>query len=298
MKENKNQKNTLNNKSQFKSTKNSTDSNLNDEKLLFDSSFTSSNNSSYQKSLLNLNISSNEIMSKEEYNKNMENLSKMLKNNFISTPIYEDDIFNSSEKKLSKENLLNDENNITKHYFKTKEEIKEKRKNKLSTIKKNKSSDFSSLKTISELKNLIGSNFNINSFQFQISNDDFKSINNNNKNFQLFKNEKKILKSIKRKGENENKEEFIIKKKRHLIKKINLNNSVIIYKSKEISFDLENQKEEFFGINNRYSLRHRIPKLIPFMGEKIEYVYLKKDSGPSINKIISTRLAKSFKEIL
>ena len=298
MKENKNQKNTLNNKSQFKSTKNSTDSNLNDEKLVFDSSFTSSNNSSYQKSLLNLNISSNEIMSKEEYNKNMENLSKMLKNNFISTPIYEDDIFNSSEKKLSKENLLNDENNITKHYFKTKEEIKEKRKNKLSTIKKNKSSDFSSLKTISELKNLIGSNFNINSFQFQISNDDFKSINNNNKNFQLFKNEKKILKSIKRKGENENKEEFIIKKKRHLIKKINLNNSVIIYKSKEISFDLENQKEEFFGINNRYSLRHRIPKLIPFMGEKIEYVYLKKDSGPSINKIISTRLAKSFKEIL
>ena len=298
MKENKNQKNTLNNKSQFKSTKNSTDSNLNDEKLLFDSSFTSSNNSSYQKSLLNLNISSNEIMSKEEYNKNMENLSKMLKNNFISTPIYEDDIFNSSEKKLSKENLLNDENNITKHYFKTKEEIKEKRKNKLSTIKKNKSSDFSSLKTISELKNLIGSNFNINSFQFQISNDDFKSINNNNKNFQLFKNEKKILKSIKRKGENENKEEFIIKKKRHLIKKINLNNSVIIYKSKEISFDLENQKEEFFGINNRYSLRHRIPKLIPFMGEKIEYVYLKKDSGPSINKIISTRLSKSFKEIL
>ena len=298
MKENKNQKNTLNNKSQFKSTKNSTDSNLNDEKLLFDSSFTSSNNSSYQKSLLNLNISSNEIMSKEEYNKNMENLSKMLKNNFISTPIYEDDIFNSSEKKLSKENLLNDENNVTKHYFKTKEEIKEKRKNKLSTIKKNKSSDFSSLKTISELKNLIGSNFNINSFQFQISNDDFKSINNNNKNFQLFKNEKKILKSIKRKGENENKEEFIIKKKRHLIKKINLNNSVIIYKSKEISFDLENQKEEFFGINNRYSLRHRIPKLIPFMGEKIEYVYLKKDSGPSINKIISTRLAKSFKEIL
>ena len=298
MKENKNQKNTLNNKSQFKSTKNSTDSNLNDEKLLFDSSFTSSNNSSYQKSLLDLNISSNEIMSKEEYNKNMENLSKMLKNNFISTPIYEDDIFNSSEKKLSKENLLNDENNITKHYFKTKEEIKEKRKNKLSTIKKNKSSDFSSLKTISELKNLIGSNFNINSFQFQISNDDFKSINNNNKNFQLFKNEKKILKSIKRKGENENKEEFIIKKKRHLIKKINLNNSVIIYKSKEISFDLENQKEEFFGINNRYSLRHRIPKLIPFMGEKIEYVYLKKDSGPSINKIISTRLAKSFKEIL
>ena len=298
MKENKNQKNTLNNKSQFKSTKNSTDSNLNDEKLLFDSSFTSSNNSSYQKSLLNLNISSNEIMSKEEYNKNMENLSKMLKNNFISTPIYEDDIFNSSEKKLSKENLLNDENNVTKHYFKTKEEIKEKRKNKLSTIKKNKSSDFSSLKTISELKNLIGSNFNINSFQFQISNDDFKSINNNNKNFQLFKNEKKILKSIKRKGENENKEEFIIKKKRHLIKKINLNNSVIIYKSKEIIFDLENQKEEFFGINNRYSLRHRIPKLIPFMGEKIEYVYLKKDSGPSINKIISTRLAKSFKEIL
>ena len=298
MKENKNQKNTLNNKSQFKSTKNSTDSNLNDEKLLFDSSFTSSNNSSYQKSLLDLNISSNEIMSKEEYNKNMENLSKMLKNNFISTPIYEDDIFNSSEKKLSKENLLNDENNITKHYFKTKEEIKEKRKNKLSSIKKNKSSDFSSLKTISELKNLIGSNFNINSFQFQISNDDFKSINNNNKNFQLFKNEKKILKSIKRKGENENKEEFIIKKKRHLIKKINLNNSVIIYKSKEISFDLENQKEEFFGINNRYSLRHRIPKLIPFMGEKIEYVYLKKDSGPSINKIISTRLAKSFKEIL
>ena len=298
MKENKNQKNTLNNKSQFKSTKNSTDSNLNDEKLLFDSSFTSSNNSSYQKSLLNLNISSNEIMSKEEYNKNMANLSKMLKNNFISTPIYEDDIFNSSEKKLSKENLLNDENNITKHYFKTKEEIKEKRKNKLSSIKKNKSSDFSSLKTISELKNLIGSNFNINSFQFQISNDDFKSINNNNKNFQLFKNEKKILKSIKRKGENENKEEFIIKKKRHLIKKINLNNSVIIYKSKEISFDLENQKEEFFGINNRYSLRHRIPKLIPFMGEKIEYVYLKKDSGPSINKIISTRLAKSFKEIL
>ena len=298
MKENKNQKNTLNNKSQFKSTKNSTDANLNDEKLLFDSSFTSSNNSSYQKSLLNLNISSNEIMSKEEYNKNMENLSKMLKNNFISTPIYEDDIFNSSEKKLSKENLLNDENNITKHYFKTKEEIKEKRKNKLSSIKKNKSSDFSSLKTISELKNLIGSNFNINSFQFQISNDDFKSINNNNKNFQLFKNEKKILKSIKRKGENENKEEFIIKKKRHLIKKINLNNSVIIYKSKEISFDLENQKEEFFGINNRYSLRHRIPKLIPFMGEKIEYVYLKKDSGPSINKIISTRLAKSFKEIL
>ena len=298
MKENKNQKNTLNNKSQFKSTKNSTDSNLNDEKLVFDSSFTSSNNSSYQKSLLNLNISSNEIMSKEEYNKNMENLSKMLKNNFISTPIYEDDIFNSSEKKLSKENLLNDENNITKHYFKTKEEIKEKRKNKLSTIKKNKSSDFSSLKTISELKNLIGSNFNINSFQFQISNDDFKSINNNNKNFQLFKNEKKILKSIKRKGENENKEEFIIKKKRHLIKKINLNNSVIIYKSKEIIFDLENQKEEFFGINNRYSLRHRIPKLIPFMGEKIEYVYLKKDSGPSINKIISTRLAKSFKEIL
>ena len=298
MKENKNQKNTLNNKSQFKSTKNSTDSNLNDEKLLFDSSFTSSNNSSYQKSLLNLNISSNEIMSKEEYNKNMENLSKMLKNNFISTPIYEDDIFNSSEKKLSKENLLNDENNITKHYFKTKEEIKEKRKNKLSTIKKNKNSDFSSLKTISELKNLIGSNFNINSFQFQISNDDFKSINNNNKNFQLLKNEKKILKSIKRKGENENKEEFIIKKKRHLIKKINLNNSVIIYKSKEISFDLENQKEEFFGINNRYSLRHRIPKLIPFMGEKIEYVYLKKDSGPSINKIISTRLAKSFKEIL
>lgn len=298
MKENKNQKNTLNNKSQFKSTKNSTDSNLNDEKLVFDSSFTSSNNSSYQKSLLNLNISSNEIMSKEEYNKNMENLSKMLKNNFISTPIYEDDIFNSSEKKLSKENLLNDENNITKHYFKTKEEIKEKRKNKLSSIKKNKSSDFSSLKTISELKNLIGSNFNINSFQFQISNDDFKSINNNNKNFQLFKNEKKILKSIKRKGENENKEEFIIKKKRHLIKKINLNNSVIIYKSKEISFDLENQKEEFFGINNRYSLRHRIPKLIPFMGEKIEYVYLKKDSGPSINKIISTRLAKSFKEIL
>ncbi len=298
MKENKNQKNTLNNKSQFKSTKNSTDSNLNDEKLLFDSSFTSSNNSSYQKSLLDLNISSNEIMSKEEYNKNMENLSKMLKNNFISTPIYEDDIFNSSEKKLSKENLLNDENNVTKHYFKTKEEIKEKRKNKLSTIKKNKSSDFSSLKTISELKNLIGSNFNINSFQFQISNDDFKSINNNNKNFQLFKNEKKILKSIKRKGENENKEEFIIKKKRHLIKKINLNNSVIIYKSKEIIFDLENQKEEFFGINNRYSLRHRIPKLIPFMGEKIEYVYLKKDSGPSINKIISTRLAKSFKEIL
>ena len=298
MKENKNQKNTLNNKSQFKSTKNSTDSNLNDEKLLFDSSFTSSNNSSYQKSLLNLNISSNEIMSKEEYNKNMENLSKMLKNNFISTPIYEDDIFNSSEKKLSKQNLLNDENNVTKHYFKTKEEIKEKRKNKLSTIKKNKSSDFSSLKTISELKNLIGSNFNINSFQFQISNDDFKSINNNNKNFQLFKNEKKILKSIKRKGENENKEEFIIKKKRHLIKKINLNNSVIIYKSKEISFDLENQKEEFFGINNRYSLRHRIPKLIPFMGEKIEYVYLKKDSGPSINKIISTRLSKSFKEIL
>lgn len=298
MKENKNQKNTLNNKSQFKSTKNSTDSNLNDEKLLFDSSFTSSNNSSYQKSLLNLNISSNEIMSKEEYNKNMENLSKMLKNNFISTPIYEDDIFNSSEKKLSKENLLNDENNITKHYFKTKEEIKEKRKNKLSSIKKNKSSDFSSLKTISELKNLIGSNFNINSFQFQISNDDFKSINNNNKNFQLFKNEKKILKSIKRKGENENKEEFIIKKKRHLIKKINLNNSVIIYKSKEIIFDLENQKEEFFGINNRYSLRHRIPKLIPFMGEKIEYVYLKKDSGPSINKMISTRLAKSFKEIL
>lgn len=298
MKENKNQKNTLNNKSQFKSTKNSTDSNLNDEKLVFDSSFTSSNNSSFQKSLLNLNISSNEIMSKEEYNKNMENLSKMLKNNFISTPIYEDDIFNSSEKKLSKENLLNDENNITKHYFKTKEEIKEKRKNKLSTIKKNKSSDFSSLKTISELKNLIGSNFNINSFQFQISNDDFKSINNNNKNFQLFKNEKKTLKSIKRKGENENKEEFIIKKKRHLIKKINLNNSVIIYKSKEIIFDLENQKEEFFGINNRYSLRHRIPKLIPFMGEKIEYVYLKKDSGPSINKIISTRLAKSFKEIL
>ena len=298
MKENKNQKNTLNNKSQFKSTKNSTDSNLNDEKLVFDSSFTSSNNSSYQKSLLNLNISSNEIMSKEEYNKNMENLSKMLKNNFISTPIYEDDIFNSSEKKLSKENLLNDENNITKHYFKTKEEIKEKRKNKLSSIKKNKSSDFSSLKTISELKNLIGSNFNINSFQFQISNDDFKSINNNNKNFQLFKNEKKILKSIKRKGENENKEEFIIKKKRHLIKKINLNNGVIIYKSKEIIFDLENQKEEFFGINNRYSLRHRIPKLIPFMGEKIEYVYLKKDSGPSINKIISTRLAKSFKEIL
>jgi hypothetical protein len=298
MKENKNQKNTLNNKSQFKSTKNSTDSNLNDEKLVFDSSFTSSNNSSYQKSLLDLNISSNEIMSKEEYNKNMENLSKMLKNNFISTPIYEDDIFNSSEKKLSKENLLNDENNVTKHYFKTKEEIKEKRKNKLSTIKKNKSSDFSSLKTISELKNLIGSNFNINSFQFQISNDDFKSINNNNKNFQLFKNEKKILKSIKRKGENENKEEFIIKKKRHLIKKINLNNSVIIYKSKEIIFDLENQKEEFFGINNRYSLRHRIPKLIPFMGEKIEYVYLKKDSGPSINKIISTRLAKSFKEIL
>ena len=298
MKENKNQKITLNNKSQFKSTKNSTDSNLNDEKLLFDSSFTSSNNSSYQKSLLDLNISSNEIMSKEEYNKNMENLSKMLKNNFISTPIYEDDIFNSSEKKSIKENLLNDENNISKNYFKTKEEIKEQRKKKLSTIKKNKSSDFSSLKTISELKNLIGSNFNINSFQFQISNDDFKSINNNNKNFQLFKNEKKILKSIKRKGENENKEEFIIKKKRHLIKKINLNNSVIIYKSKEIIFDLENQKEEFFGINNRYSLRHRIPKLIPFMGEKIEYVYLKKDSGPSINKIISTRLAKSFKEIL
>ena len=59
MKENKNQKNTLNNKSQFKSTKNSTDSNLNDEKLVFDSSFTSSNNSSYQKSLLDLNIRNN-----------------------------------------------------------------------------------------------------------------------------------------------------------------------------------------------------------------------------------------------
>ena len=294
MKENKNQKNTLNNKSQFKSTKNSTDSNLNDEKLLFDSSFTSSNNSSYQKSLLNLNISSNEIMSKEEYNKNMENLSKMLKNNFISTPIYEDDIFNSSEKKLSKENLLNDENNITKHYFKTKEEIKNQRKKKLSSIKKNKSSDFSSLKTVGELKNLIGSNFNVNSFQFQISNDDFKSINNNNKTIQFLNNEQNILKSIKRKGENENKEELIIKKKRHLIKKINLNNSFIIYKSKEIIFDLENQKEAFFGINNRYSLRHRIPKLIPFMGEKIEYVYLNKDSGPSINKIISRRLAKIF----
>ena len=27
------------------------------------------------------------------------------------------------------------------------------------------------------------------------------------------------------------------------------------------------------------------------MGEKIEYVYLKKDSGPSINKIISRRLS-------
>ena len=298
MKENKNQKNTLNNKSQFKSTKNSTDSNLNDEKLLFDSSFTSSNNSSNQQSLLNLNISSNEVISKEEYNKNMENLSKMLKKNFISTPIYEDDIFNSSEKKLSKQNLLNDENNITKHYFKTKEEIKNQRKKKLSSIKKNKSSDFSSLKTVGELKNLIGSNFNVNSFQFQISNDDFKSINNNNKTIQFLNNEQNILKSIKRKGENENKEELIIKKKRHLIKKINLNNSFIIYKSKEIIFDLENQKEEFFGINNRYSLRHRIPKLIPFMGEKIEYVYLKKDSGPSINKIISTRLAKSFKEIL
>ena len=30
------------------------------------------------------------------------------------------------------------------------------------------------------------------------------------------------------------------------------------------------------------------------MGEKIEYVYLNKDSGPSINKIISRRLAKIF----
>ena len=294
MKENKDQKKSLKDKSQFKSTQNSTDSYLNNEKLLFDSSFTSSNNSSNQQSLLNLNISSNEVISKEEYNKNMENLSKMLKNNFISTPIYEDDIFNSSEKKLSKENLLYKENNISKNYFKTKEEIKNQRKKKLSSIKKNKSSDFSSLKTVGELKNLIGSNFNVNSFQFQISNDDFKSINNNNKTIQFLNNEQNILKSIKRKGENENKEELIIKKKRHLIKKINLNNSFIIYKSKEIIFDLENQKEEFFGINNRYSLRHRIPKLIPFMGEKIEYVYLNKDSGPSINKIISRRLAKIF----
>ena len=116
-------------------------------------------------------------------------------------------------------------------------------------------------------------------------------MNDNNKDNIFINNENKILKSKKRKGENEKKEEFIIKKKKHLIKKIDLNNSFIIYKSKEIIFNLENQKEEFFGINNRYSLRNRIPKLIPFMGEKIEYVYLKKDSGPSINKIISRRLS-------
>lgn len=306
------------NQTKFKKTQNSTNEDINNIEYLFNYDLSSLNSSKIISSL-NINESKDKIITKEDFKINMENLSKLLKNNCISTPVFENDDFNTSNSNM--QNYINisnnsEEQNITKINFKTKEELKEERMKRISSLKKNITSDLSSLKTIEELKKLIGSNYNINSFQFQITSEEFKNVEQFNeqnkitdsqeKNFRnnkmnvLNKSKSKdlcIFKSKKRKGENErNKEIIYYKKKRHLIKKmiIKKNYNFQINIPKEIIFDLENEKEQYFGINNRYSLRNRIPKLIPYMGEKIEYINLKKDSGPTVKKVISRRLSHYF----
>lgn len=306
------------NQTKLKKTQNSTNEDINNIEYLFNYDLSSLNSSKIISSL-NVSESKDKIVTKEDFKINMENLSKLLKNNCISTPVFENDDFNTSNSNM--QNYINitnnsEEQNITKIHFKTKEELKEERMKRISSLKKNITSDLSSLKTIEELKKLIGSNYNINSFQFQITSEEFKNVEQFNeknkisdsqqKNFRnnkmnvLNKSKSKdlsIFKTKKRKGENEtNKEIIYYKKKRHLIKKmiIKKNYNFQINIPKEIIFDLENEKEQYFGINNRYSLRNRIPKLIPYMGEKIEYINLKKDSGPTVKKVISRRLSHYF----
>ena len=56
-----------------------------------------------------------------------------------------------------------------------------------------------------------------------------------------------------------------------------------------ICFDTVNSKQKFFGINNRYSLRNRVRKLNPILGERIQYV--RTQYGDEIRTVYSSKLA-------
>ena len=138
------------NQTKFKKTQNSTNEDINNIEYLFNYDLSSLNSSKIISSL-NINESKDKIITKEDFKINMENLSKLLKNNCISTPVFENDDFNTSNSNM--QNYINisnnsEEQNITKINFKTKEELKEERMKRISSLKKNITSDLSSLKTI------------------------------------------------------------------------------------------------------------------------------------------------------
>lgn len=56
-----------------------------------------------------------------------------------------------------------------------------------------------------------------------------------------------------------------------------------------ICFDTVNSKQKFFGVNNRYSLRNRVRKLNPILGERIQYV--RTQYGDEIRTVYSSKLA-------